>query len=65
MKGLIVFYVNHHPENGDDPMTVIELIQKYNKEIIEKLTEEGYKMVYVPTINESTRVDRVNLEGGF
>lgn len=64
MKGIIVFYVNHKPETADTVQSTIESIQKQNKSLLEKLTTDGYEIMYVPTVGEATRMERVLFEEG-
>lgn len=63
MKGIIVFYVNFHPELNQDVGQTIDLMLKVNKELIEKVKEEcDYQIMIVPTTKEACRVEKLDFD---
>jgi len=53
---LVIFYINNASENMEG---MISIIKNQNKEVIEELTTQGYKVMFVPTKDESTRVEKI------
>jgi hypothetical protein len=60
MKGFVIFYVNHSPANGDNIETMFNVIKTQNKELLDKLKNGGYDIMFVPTMQESTRVEKID-----
>lgn len=61
MKGFVVFYVNF-PTLGQDALDTLKLIKSQSTEMIEKCNADGYDVMWMPTQNEASRVDKVDYE---
>lgn len=63
-KGLVVFWVNLHPDMGQDTITTLGMIREMNKPLLEYLaTEDGrYRFLFVPTFKESTRIEKIDFD---
>ena len=60
IKGFIIFYINF-PDNAKDITATLDFAKTYNKEVIDKLRDNNYEFMFVPTTNESSRVEKINL----
>jgi CO dehydrogenase/acetyl-CoA synthase gamma subunit (corrinoid Fe-S protein) len=61
MKGLVVFYINQHPDAGQDVKATVDLFNQINREVIEKIQREcDYSVLMVPTTKESCRVEKID-----
>lgn len=66
MKGIVTFYINIHPSEGQDIATVIELFKQQNKEVFDKINQESdYVAAIVPTTKEACRVEKVDFDKPF
>lgn len=62
MRGVLVVYVNYHPEQGETREDCIAFLQNQNRELFNSLmTETDYRVMFVPTTNEACRVERVDI----
>ena len=63
MQGIITFYINWHPDIGQDHQQTIELFRQANKDLIEEIhSTTGYKVCVVPTTKESCRIEKVDFD---
>lgn len=62
LKGIVTFFINYIPGEEPKPEILLDLIKKYNSDLLGKLENEGYKIMFVPTVRESSRIEVVNLE---
>ena len=61
MKGIIVIYVNYHPEDGETAADCINFIHNQNKELIEAMAREAdYRAMFVPTTKEACRIEKID-----
>lgn len=66
MKGIITFYINFHPENGQDVNETIDLIKTANKEVLDLITKDtGYRIVFIPTTKEACRIEKIDFDLPF
>lgn len=66
MKGVIIFYMNFHPEYNQDQIQQIEIMKSINKDIIERMNKEGeYPVMIVPCTKEACRVEKVDFNKAF
>jgi hypothetical protein len=62
-NGLIMFYINYRPEDGEDVKKRKELLWECNKEIFDKIqSETSYRIAVVPTTKESCRVEKMDFD---
>lgn len=63
MTGMFVFYVNYHPEIGQKPEDLIDVMRAQNKALFEYLDQQlGYGTMFIPVTKESCRVDKIDFE---
>ena len=62
IKGFITFYINYFPELNPDVQQTIDFAKTYNKEAIEKLRAADYEVMFVPTVKEASRVEKIDLD---
>lgn len=62
-KGIIIFYVNVNPEYMKDikPQELIDITRENNVENIIRYKEEGWDVMFMPTVGESSRCEKVDL----
>lgn len=65
MKGFVVFYINFFPELGQNVEEILALMKKFNADVITKIQEDGYNVMFVGTTKEATRVEKVDFEHPF
>lgn len=65
LNGIIVFYINFFPENGQDAETTINLVRNQNKALEERVKESGYDLMFVPTTKEASRVEKIDFDQPF
>lgn len=66
MKGIVTFYVNIHPSEGQDVAAIVEIFKTANKELIERVNKESdYVVAVVPTSKEACRVEKIDFEKPF
>lgn len=66
MKGIIVFYINFHPDNGQDAQSSVDVMMRCNKEVIDKINSDGeYRVMVVPTTKEACRVEKIDFDMAF
>jgi hypothetical protein len=59
LKGIIVFYLNYVDGTEPSPEKLMEAVRKQNEALISQLKNEGFEMMYVPVVGESSRIERV------
>lgn len=66
-KGLVVFWVNLHPDTGQDPRTTLEMTREMNKPLFDLMQNEDgrYRFMFVPTFKESTRIEKIDFDEPF
>ena len=66
MKGLLVFYVNFPTESEKDVTETLALTKEFNKDWINEMHELGdYQVMFVPTIGEASRVEKIDFDQPF
>jgi hypothetical protein len=66
MNGIIVFYMNFHPEHNQDPLQAIDLLRKVNQELFDKINKDGhYNVAIVPCTKEACRVEKIDFDKPF
>jgi hypothetical protein len=66
MKGIVVFYINFHPEYQQDVQTTIDTVLKANAALLEKIHKESdYQVMVVPTTKEACRVEKIDFDKPF
>lgn len=66
MKGIITCYIDREEEsNSDNQKQLINLIVEKNQEAINFAKEAGYLIMFLPTTNEASRVEKVDLDQPF
>jgi hypothetical protein len=66
MKGIVTFFINIHPSEGQDVSATIELFKLANKELLEKINKDSdYVVAIVPTMKEACRVEKVDFDKPF
>ena len=66
-KGLVIFWVNLHPDMGQDTRETLEMVKDANKSLVDYMaTEDGrYRFLFVPTFKESTRIEKIDFDEPF
>jgi len=65
-KGLVVFWINLHPDMGQDTRSTIEQVRESNKGLVDYMNEDGrYRFLWVPTFKESTRIEKIDFDEPF
>lgn len=66
-KGLVVFWVNLHPDMGQDTRETLELVKEMNKPLLDHMTTEDgrYRFLFIPTFKESTRIEKIDFDEPF
>lgn len=60
-KGIITFYINRPVfKDSDEHVHAVEMQKKINKDLIAKLEEMGYMIMYMTTTGESSRIEKVD-----
>jgi hypothetical protein len=63
MKGIIVFYINVHPEHNQDITQVISVFKEVNKEMFARIEKDmEYQTMIVPCTKESCRVEKIDFD---
>jgi hypothetical protein len=66
MQGIITFYINFHPDLGQDVEKTIEIFKQMNKDLIDHINKDsGYLVAIVPTTKESCRIEKVDFDKPF
>lgn len=66
MKGIVTFYINIHPTEGQDIATIVEVFKTANKDLLERVNKESdYVVAVVPTTKEACRVEKIDFEKPF
>lgn len=64
-KGILVFYINYFPDSGQKVEDIINIVRQQNKDLIDKLEGNGegdYKVMFVPTTKEASRVEKIDFD---
>lgn len=62
MRGIVSFFINYVPGEEPKPEVLLDLIRKYNSDLLNKLENEGYKIMFIPTVRESSRIEIVKID---
>lgn len=71
MKGLVVFYINTSSAEASsktaeqivaDNQRIITVIKAQNEELIKRMVDDGYEVMYMPVVGEASRVDRIDFD---
>jgi|GEM_PF-6538785 hypothetical protein len=66
MKGIVTFYINYHPDLGQDLVQTIEVFKQVNKDLFEAIQNESeYRVAVVPTTKEACRIEKVDFDKAF
>lgn len=66
MKGIITFYINIHPDLGQDMLNIVDVFRQANKELIDTINNTSeYKVAIVPTTKEACRIEKVDFDKAF
>lgn len=65
MLGIITFYINIHPEQGQELQQTVEIFKQCNKELFEKINDSDYIIAVVPTTKEACRVEKIDFDKPF
>jgi hypothetical protein len=66
MKGIVTFFINIHPSEGQDIATTVELFKMANKELLERINKDSeYVLAIVPTVKEACRIEKVDFDKPF
>jgi len=65
MKGILTFFVNFFPENGENAQETLQFIKEFNKDLIEQCTANDYGVMFVPTTKEASRLEKVDWDHPF
>lgn len=66
MKGIVVFYINFHPEYNQEIQSSIDVVLKANKEIMDRINKDSdYQVMIVPTTKEACRVEKIDFDKPF
>lgn len=62
-KGIVVFYVNVNPEHFEfiKPQEMIDMVRENHVENIQNIKNNGWDIMFVPCINEASRVEKISL----
>lgn len=63
MKGIITCFVNFAETAVDaEKDQKFQYLQAINKDLFTMLRKDGYEIMFVPTYNESTRMEKLDFE---
>lgn len=62
MRGFTVCYQNITPEIEGNKDAIFQFVKTYNKDLLTKLVGCGYEMMFVPTYNEASRIEKVDMD---
>jgi len=62
MKGIIVFYINFHPEHNQDINQLINIVKEQNKDLFAAIAEMEYRFMLIPCTKEACRVEKIDLD---
>ena len=62
MRGIVNFYINYDPEKEDTFLKYIELLKKTSSKMMERISETGYEIAFIPVVGESSRVTKMELD---
>lgn len=66
MKGILIFYVNTHPDQNIQPAAMVEMFKAANKELIDRVNKESdYQIAFFPCTKEACRVEKVDFDQPF
>jgi hypothetical protein len=66
MEGIITFYINFHPDLGQDVEKTIEIFKQTNKDLIDSVNKDsGYRVAVVPTTKEACRIEKIDFNKPF
>jgi hypothetical protein len=65
MKGIIVFYINFFPEYKQSVDDTLTLVKNHNRDLIEKVKNSDYDVMFVPTTKEASRVEKIDFDKPF
>lgn len=66
MDGIIVLYLNSHPECNQDSQQLIDVFMRTNQLLVEQIHKDtGYRVMVVPTMKEACRVEKVDFDKPF
>lgn len=65
LKGIVVVFVNFFPEFNQTLETTLNFMKNLNSEVYEKIRESGYEVMFVGTIKEGTRVEKIDFDAPF
>lgn len=66
MKGIITFYINYHPDLGQDLTQTVEVFRQVNKDLFDAIAADSdYRVAIVPTTKEACRIEKVDFEKPF
>jgi hypothetical protein len=63
MRGIVVFYIDIHPEFNQDIQQTIDIVLKANAALIEKINKDSeYQVMVVPTTKEACRAEKIDFD---
>lgn len=63
MKGIIVFYIDVHPECNQETQQVVDLMVRINQPVLDRIKADGdYQVIFVPTTKEACRVEKIDFD---
>lgn len=66
MKGILTFYINFHPDLGQDVSQTIEIFRQINKSLFDEINSESeYRVAIVPTTKEACRIEKIDFDKPF
>lgn len=66
MKGIIIFYINFIGDRlPDDWEETVQALKNQNKDLIDMCKQDGYQLIFTPTVKEASRVEKVDFDKPF
>ena len=65
LKGIIVFYINFSKDDSRNQEQFMSFIRDTNKLWIERTEKEGYGTMFVPTVGEASRIEKIDFDFPF
>jgi len=64
-KGLIACYLNRDEFGEQDEEKLLQSMTVANDELVKLAVESGYAVIFIPTVDEGSRVEKIDFDKPF
>lgn len=61
-KGLIIYYLNRDAFQNMEEEKILELMVRANKSMIKEFESQGYPILFLTTVHEASRIEKIDFK---